>query len=279
MKRAAYLIFGASLVMIALYSWRPKWASQPVVKTLQTPAESIGDGARPSAKAPSVHTDKSTQAPEIDSDGELSKELRDLILSGDVNARDAQGRSALMIASFRRDQEAFGALIKAGADLNLVDHSGQDALMNALNGGSETLALRLIELGADPKRIDLSGQSALSYAVGTGHLPVIHELLKRGANPNLLANSAGYTMAMDLAHEGQLEALKLFVAHGARVDGADKEGNTLTHHAVLSGNAQVVEFVIGSGASPDTPNKEGLTPLDLAQKYELTQIVTLLSRP
>lgn len=270
MKRATYLILGGALTAAALYSWRLE--NPPASLKAQAGSKQVGRvDSRPSvfAKTPSENT----------TEEEIDNSFRALITSGDINARDSEGRTALMVVSFKRDERSLEALIRAGADINLVDHSGQDVLMSAINGGATAVAMRLLELGINAKRIDHSGQSALSYALGLGDVDVIKELLVRGADPNLVANEAGYTMAMDLAHEGQLEALKLFIDHGARIEGADSEGNTLTHHAVLSGNLQVVELVIRSGAPRGERNKAGQTPLDLARKFDLSQIVEVLLRP
>jgi ankyrin repeat protein len=46
----------------------------------------------------------------------------------DVNARDADGRPALVLAARSRQLEAVGALLQAGADPSLGDRSGWTAL-------------------------------------------------------------------------------------------------------------------------------------------------------
>ncbi len=274
MKRTSYFILALILCLAALFLLRPRQAVNVAREGEGLSREDVAaKAARPQSERP---IESSQVAPESDPE-ELSAELRELMASGNVNARDGDGRTALMIASFKRDQNAVEALLSGGADINLVDQSGQDALMSAINGGDGTLALKLLELGANANRIDKSGQSALSFAVGLGDIKLIGALLEKGANPNLVANRAGYTMAMDLAHEGQLESLSQFLAHGARVDTIDSDGNTLTHHAVMSGNLKVVELVLGRGSPLERPNLRGETPLMIAKKYDLPEIVQFLS--
>lgn len=60
----------------------------------------------------------------------------------DVNAMDADSRSALMLAALRGDAETCRLLLEAGADPNLVDRNGKDALALLIgNGNSETGAV------------------------------------------------------------------------------------------------------------------------------------------
>lgn len=270
MKRTAYLILGTTLALGGLYLLR---SESPLY---ERPVEEAKSSLTFKSSSIAASTNQSNFPEEGADQDDLSEELRTLLASGNINERDSDGRTALMIAGFKRDMSAFNALVKAGANLTLIDNSGQDALMNAINGGAAEIALSLVNLGASVVRVDHSGQSALSYAVGLGNVELISALLEQGANPNLVANKAGYTMVMDLAHEGQLEALSLFIASGARVDGQDNEGNTLTHHAVASGNTEVVKLVVASGAPVDTLNKKGDSPLMLAKKYNLPEIESIL---
>ena len=61
-----------------------------------------------------------------------------------------------------------------------------------------------------------------------------------------------------------VDAMKLFVAAGAKVNAANEAGNTALHYAALTGSARGVEFLAASGASLDVKNKQGKTPVDLA---------------
>jgi ankyrin repeat protein len=61
-----------------------------------------------------------------------------------------------------------------------------------------------------------------------------------------------------------VEAMKLFVAAGAKVNAANDSGNTALHYAALNGSARGVEFLAANGASLDLKNKQGKTPLELA---------------
>ena len=205
--------------------------------------------------------------------------VKSALTKANVNSRDKEGRTSLMIVSFKRNLEATRALIAAGADLNLVDSSGQDALMSAIDGGSKEVALALINAGSKVDHMDHSGQSTLNYAVSLGDSELIDVIIKGGGDPNYLANKAGYTMLMNVAHEGLLEPMRSLLVAGAKVDSVDDEGNSVLHHGVLSGNNDVVELLLTSGAPKNIKNNKGETPLDLAKKLDLPNIVAMLQEP
>jgi len=58
----------------------------------------------------------------------------------DINARDSDGRTLLMLAAIRANEEMCRLLIEAGADPTIVDKSGQDAVSLALRGGKVGVA-------------------------------------------------------------------------------------------------------------------------------------------
>ena len=66
----------------------------------------------------------------------------------DVNAKNENGLTALMRASYDGHKEIVDALIAAGADVKAIDENGQNALMNASNGEYKEIVDALIVAGA-----------------------------------------------------------------------------------------------------------------------------------
>lgn len=93
--------------------------------------------------------------------GDASR-VRSLISSGtDINAKDAEGRTALMYAARNGQGEVVRILIEAGADVNARDNEGMTAVMYAA-GGSDADTVRYLVAGkADVEAVDNSGAIAL----------------------------------------------------------------------------------------------------------------------
>lgn len=84
-----------------------------------------------------------------------------------VNARDAQGTTAAIIASSAGNAEALSALLRRGADPRIQDNEGKSALMLAIHGAALEcieMLLPVSEVGA----ADKNGRSAVDY------VPFIH---------------------------------------------------------------------------------------------------------
>lgn len=83
----------------------------------------------------------------------------------DINATDANGRSALMLAAMAGHLEACKTLLEAGADVCVVDADGRDAKALALLGGHPRIADLLAE--------HVQGEGA-DMSAG-GQVPIEHE--------------------------------------------------------------------------------------------------------
>ncbi len=80
--------------------------------------------------------------------GDLTALRRLLAESPALDARDAGGRTALMLAVLHGHQEAVNALLAAGADPNAADANGTTPLQAALAGGHSAIAVALEQSGA-----------------------------------------------------------------------------------------------------------------------------------
>ena len=79
------------------------------------------------------------------------------------------------------------------------------------------------------------------------------------------------------AEEGNVEAVKGYLANGVNVDERDESyGGTPLHFAAYRGN-EVVELLIANGADVNAKGFGG-TPLDQAIKYNHTETANLLRK-
>ena len=92
-------------------------------------------------------------------------ELRRIIKNGiEVNAKDSDGWTPLMIATDRGDIETVKLLIELGADVNLLNSDGESALMLSAYCDNEKIGRFLIEKGASVTIKDKIGRTAYDIA-------------------------------------------------------------------------------------------------------------------
>jgi len=87
----------------------------------------------------------------------------------DVNARDDDGKTALMFASGRGNVEVVQALLAAGADVNTQNQMRMTALMVAAGGGHMRIVRDLLEADADVLLRDVTGNDAQGWALAHDH--------------------------------------------------------------------------------------------------------------
>ena len=128
--------------------------------------------------------------------------------AGDLDARDANGDTALHRAVETGMPRLTQSLLAAGADPQARTKNGETALhLAALHVEPEFTDL-LLAARADPKLQNADGESPLHWAALTGHIVVVQRLLARGADPR--AKSRNGQTARDFARrEGHAEIAKL----------------------------------------------------------------------
>ena len=102
----------------------------------------------------------------------------------DIEARDARGHSALVLASYNKRPSTTALLLAEGA---AVDGTNEDRVNTALMGvafkGFEDLAALLIDAGAEVDRRNGVGQTALMMAALFGKTAIVDRLIAAGADP------------------------------------------------------------------------------------------------
>ncbi len=223
----------------------------------------------------------------------------------------------LMFAAREDNLESARILIQAGADVNAVGADGKDALGLALFNGSYDVASLLIDSHANVNHADVQRFTPLFWAVDrrnmetapnfpwmvtTDPLPVIKKLLDAGANPNALVNSTPRarmregsprivfaTALMRAAFAGDLELVKLLLAHGAdpHIQSSDRE-TTLAAAcglAFINGyhrqkspaeRLEVVKLMVDLGEDVNHADSYGITPLMAAANLGDINIVRYL---
>jgi ankyrin repeat protein len=123
--------------------------------------------------------------------GDLPR-VKTLVADGaDVNAKNSDGATALMVASETRNLEVVQSLLAKGADVNAKANDGQTALFKAVSQrNNEDVVEALIGKGADVNARTNGGGTALMAAseLGQQDVSTVQYLIAKGADVNAKAN-------------------------------------------------------------------------------------------
>jgi hypothetical protein len=181
--------------------------------------------------------------------------LRRLLDAGTpVDARDAQGRTALLLATRANQVAAARLLIERGADVNAKDDIQDSPFLYAGAEGRLQILRLALAAGADLKSTNRYGGTALIPAAHHGHVETVRELLKTRIDVDHV-NRLGWTALLEAIILGDggpshTEIVRLLVAHGANLQRADAQGVTPLAHAEKRGQQEIVGILRRAGAGP-----------------------------
>jgi ankyrin repeat protein/alpha-tubulin suppressor-like RCC1 family protein len=205
------------------------------------------------------------------------RQFQTLLAAGaNVNARDADGWTALAYAAVNQRQQMAQALLAAGADVSATDKDGVTALMRAAsNEKLLELMQALLAAGADVNATDKNGLTALTYAVRKASPEVVRVLLAARADVNA-TDKNGWTALMHTAEKGTPQIVQLLVAAGADVNAAQKDGATALMVAAGNERPDQVQALLAAGANVNASEKDGWTALTFAVRKASPEVVRVL---
>ena len=167
-----------------------------------------------------------------------------------LEVRDANGRTPLPVATFARHRAVIRALAAAGAELSALDDDRYDAVTIASVADDEETLRVLLAAGASAKLVTSRYDgSALIAAAHLGHDGVVRQLIAAGA-PLDLVNNLHWTAVIE----------SIVLGNGGP-----------RHQASL-------KALIDAGANLQLKDRQGMTPLQLAQARGYREMVTMLQR-
>jgi hypothetical protein len=175
--------------------------------------------------------------------------VKELIAAGmDVNVVDSEvDATALMEAVGNGNQEMVKVLLSAGADVNARNKNGRTAMLTIGEDTTAEIVWTLVAAGAKVNRKDDDGNTPLMMAARIDNVTVIKALLDAGAKVNA-KNKEGRTALMDAAESDYEESVKVLLRAGADVHRKDNEGRTALKLAQDNDNTDSIELLEGYGA-------------------------------
>jgi ankyrin repeat protein len=172
----------------------------------------------------------------------IASALAGLVVWAQAPASPA-AEQTLREAAWAGKLEAVRALVAEGTPVDAPDGEKHTPLMWAAFNGHTAIVSFLLENGAEPDAKDVNGRTALMYASSGPFPETVVLLLKKGAKVNVQGKLEGFTALMTAAAEGQIDVVRVLLAHGADPSLEDMDGDTAESFALQKGHAAVVELL------------------------------------
>ena len=185
------------------------------------------------------------------------------------------GSTPLFVAAAYGHLDILKCLVENGADVNAATHDKSTPLMIASRYGHVNVVTFLIEHGANMDLKHKTGKTALHYVVYHNNdcCDVLSCFIKNGADVNATTNDNS-TPLMIASKKGLVNVVTFLIEHGANVELQDNNGETALHYAVDS--CDVLSFLIRNGADVNSRTYYKYTPLIIASRKGLVNVVTFL---
>lgn len=191
----------------------------------------------------------------------------------EIDSADAKGNTALIKAASAGHLRAVERILGLGADPRHVNRSGRDALILASAKGHEEIARMLVGRGADTTLRDPEGWGALSLAGYNGHSGVVSLL-------------AGVSTAAELddallvaSFSGDAGVINTLLGQGANINARSPESKTPLMIASESGKLEAVRVLLQNQANPYAVDIENRTAANLAETAGFVEVQKLIAEP
>ena len=170
--------------------------------------------------------------------------------------------------------------LNTGISIDSRDSRGRTALLIATYFNSIKVAKLLIAAGANVNAMDELADSPYLYAGAEGRLEILKMTVASGADLNSL-NRFGGTALIPAAHHGHVETVRYLLTTKTNIDHVNNLGWTALLEAVILGDGgpvyqRIVKLLLDAGASARIADRDGVTPLQHAQRAKQDAIVKLL---
>lgn len=181
----------------------------------------------------------------------------------------------LLSAAANGDTAAATRLLGQGADVEAKNNQGDSPLLLAARAQKEEMADLLIAKGASLEDKNNQGDTPLIAACTVGSTGLTRLLVAKGSDFNA-RDDVGATPLMYAALAGNTAILDLLLAKGAAMNAADDNGKTPLMYAASAGSANAVKLLLAKNASPTVKDHNGKTALDYAKEWHRPDVVSLL---
>ncbi len=192
--------------------------------------------------------------------------------------------SALGEAARAGDVTLVNKLLGEGAQVHDGDENGQTALHHAVSSGHVNVVRVLLANGADASLQDENDRSAFDLALEKDNASLVEAMLQSDLDPNTY-NHHSIPFLSRAAMHNSLKSMKLLIKYGADINAPERvdEWTPLIFAArgmsPDTGNVEAVRMLLAHGANVHTKDDAGKTALDHAMgKSKNEAVVNLLKQ-
>jgi len=172
-------------------------------------------------------------------------------------ARDANGVSAILFATYHGRREVAAALVEMGAPVDIFEASAL--------GLVDRIGALLHEDAARVSAYAQDGFYPLGLACFFGHVDAVRALIAADADVHATARNAFKVQPVHAAAASRnLDVLRAVLEAGGDPNVPQQQGFVPLHEAATNGNREMAELLVRHGANPRLANDAGKTSIDLA---------------
>lgn len=195
----------------------------------------------------------------------------------------AQAQSEALIAAAAAGRaEEVTQLVRSGAPLEARDAQGRSALLRAVAENHVGVAKTLLEAGASPNTQAANRDTPWLLAGALGRAEIIAAMLPH--RPDLsIRNRFGGNALIPACERGHVEAVQVLLRSGIDLDHVNDLGWTCLLEIVILGDGgprhqQVAKLVLDAGADPNLADRNGVTPLAHARQRGQQAVARLIEQ-
>jgi len=168
----------------------------------------------------------------------------------DINIKDANNETGIIIATDRNDTAMVKLFLEHGANVNLASDKIDNTpiMIASVEGYTDIVQLLIEKSSPDMTILNGYGGTALIPACERGHVDVVKLLLEKTNVKVNHINKPGWTAMLEAivfsdGGKSQQEIVRLLLAHGADKNIADKNGITPLEHAKKKGFKELINIL------------------------------------
>lgn len=181
-----------------------------------------------------------------------------------VNLKDETRKTPVYYAAANGKEKAVKFLLLCGADINARDENLKSPLMAAIEAKSYNTAKLLLDVNANVKVSDENGYTPLHYAVMNNQKEIVSAVTNKFCDIDATDNEGNTPLYYSIG-KGK-DIMNILLQAGADINGANADGKTVLHKAIIDKDVESAAFLIENGANVNIKDQSGHTPIYYADE-------------